>query len=130
MGPRNSNLLADVEGFYYSLRQDGVISPALELGFSARALLMLMLQRSVTRALRWQRACSTPIFADKSMPVGSRYLNNVAKIVGYAVLARITGKDLRMPKPAPRARFDGMSIRAREPRGRHRRHDQRGLSIT
>eukprot|EP00959_Pyramimonas_sp_CCMP1952_P140101 2931824-Pyramimonas_sp.AAC.1 len=37
----NSNLLADIEKFYDSLKQYGVLAAALELGFSARIRFML-----------------------------------------------------------------------------------------
>eukprot|EP00959_Pyramimonas_sp_CCMP1952_P320463 6706330-Pyramimonas_sp.AAC.1 len=72
----NSNMLADIKKFYDSLRQDGVITMALELGFSARVRPMLALQHSTTRALRCRAACSLPICAAQYIVAGPRHSNN------------------------------------------------------
>eukprot|EP00959_Pyramimonas_sp_CCMP1952_P208064 4352533-Pyramimonas_sp.AAC.1 len=86
----SSYLLADAAKFSDSLRQDGVITAALELGLSAIILLMLMLQHSATRALRCRAANSLPMYADKSIFAGPRHSKNAAKKVVHAVLTRRT----------------------------------------
>eukprot|EP00959_Pyramimonas_sp_CCMP1952_P416744 8730940-Pyramimonas_sp.AAC.1 len=51
------------------------------------------------------------MLADRSILAGSRHSNNVAKTVVYAVLSHMMDVASALPKPMPRAWFDGICIK-------------------
>ncbi|CAK0832674.1 unnamed protein product, partial [Prorocentrum cordatum] len=97
--------------FYDSSRIDAPIPAALGMDFSPGTLLMLLLQHSSARFVRWGRSCSEPQCADRSILAGSHYSNNIARAAVRAVLGYAMGEASGVPCPLARAWFYDISIR-------------------